>query len=304
MATRAGRRYRPYQQRQQIEQEVGARKTLLDGKQKAQREGLVADGEYARQQIKDTDRLTGQVKRDAQRLRDMTPPSRDEVERTAQERGVQNIWSKAKKRRQQLIQVMQQGGGGHFPRMRTIQEMQSAPHGAAPKHLQWEKQIASTNVDANGKVFRVDKTKGQQSMLDEFRDITQTIYKDREEWDSTMASVESFRPDKARNDDMVNYAARSYAIGSNISKEEWNEMFGTEGLNPVAAQIAELEEDVPMPDMAEQFERLYAPTPVDDKRCQAKTNSGERCRRQSKPEHYLCPTHDSKKPETVKLKVD
>jgi hypothetical protein len=191
----------------------------------------------------------------------MTPPSLDELS----ERGVEKKTVIA--RAEQLAEFIKKGGG-KFPGMRTKREMGEMPSGAVDLHMMHEEMLKHHTITSDGEIVRVDKSKGQQSCLDEWKDLQRIINKDVEPYAPNIANPEILRPDSSsENDSLINYTRRVYANpGRNLSPEEYEKRIGIEGLGKTARAVHEAEKNGQMqiPSVEEQFRRLSTQEPVEE----------------------------------------
>jgi hypothetical protein len=198
---------------------------------------------------------------DKKRLKEMTPPDLEELEG----KGVKA--DTVVRRAEQLAEFIKTGGG-KFPRMRTVREMQEMPAGAVDLHMMHEEMLKHHNITANGDIVRVDKNNGQQSCLDEWKDLQRIINKDAEPFAPNIANPEILRPDtSSEKDSLINYTKRVYASpGKNLTPEQYEERIGIEGLGKVARAVHEVEKrgQMKIPSVEEQFKKLSVQEPVQD----------------------------------------
>lgn len=248
------RRYQSQARRDELERVIGDRERIIRREAHERGDGFVDGPHDAENLVQDRGQLAQLNKNDRKRLDQMTPPSLDELEK----RGVNKDAVVA--RVEQLAEVIK-SGGGKFPGMRTRREMQDMPAGAVDMHMMHEQLLKHYNVTPNGEIVRVDKSKGQQSCLDEWKDLQRIVNKDAERWAPNITNLEILRPDtSSENDSLVNYTRRAYANpGKNLTAEQYEERIGIEGLGSTAKAVHEVEKagQMQIPSVEEQFKKIY-----------------------------------------------
>ncbi len=254
------RRYQSQVRRDELAQVIGDRERIIRREANERGDGFVEGPHDAENRVQNRGRLAKLNENDKKRLDEMTPPSLDELEK----RGVEKDTVVA--RVAQLAEVIEKGGG-KFPGMRTRREMNEMPAGSVDLHMMHEEMLKHYNVMPNGEMVRVDKSKGQQSCLDEWKDLQRIVNKDAEQWAPNIANPEILRPDtSSENDSLVNYTKRAYASpGKNLTPEEYEDRIGIKGLGSTAKAVHEVEKagQMQIPSPEEQFKKIYAQEQVE-----------------------------------------
>jgi hypothetical protein len=160
-------------------------------------------------------------------------------------------------------------GNSTVPPMPTRSHMHDSPAGAVGQHLKWESYWKTHNLDASGKVVKVDPSKGERGAVWEMKDGLRTFNKDSEANDPDVANLETIRPDP-RNPavPLADVKHRSYGL-SLEAKSKYDEVFPDHEPTHVEAKL----EPKPEP-RRKRAARVIAPgTPL----CQAKRPDGTQC---------------------------
>lgn len=108
------------------------------------------------------------------------------------------------------------------PAMPSEYQQEHNPAGAVGQHIAWERGITGYNVDDNGKVVR----NSAYSAFDERKDIIRRLKGDEEEYNPELTSIEMIRPATKDSSSFSDYRKMSFAQGSGVSQEKWDETVG------------------------------------------------------------------------------
>lgn len=129
-----------------------------------------------------------------------------------------------KVRTRQLVQAMVDGSEIYdIPPMPSVGQMQDNPDYSTDQHRRWEQRWKHYSVDEEGKL---QKSKKGYGAIFEYKDNQYRLFKqDEEEGTAANAgSIENFRPGK-RVPLADNHAPVSFALGKNLSQEQYDDTF-------------------------------------------------------------------------------
>lgn len=166
----------------------------------------------------------------------------------------------------------------HKPAMPSEHEQWGVPVGTVGKNRAWDHTVKKFTVDREGNVV---PAQGGYGAISEWKDNQHRLYREEEEWDTEIASVERLRT-HARPSTMAEFKRANYAPGSGVSEEQWN---ATVGPRPSKKQQKDVSVKIRKP--------WQGPT------CQFVKASGEKC---GAPSHdgsgYCFSKHHRPKDET------
>ncbi len=128
-------------------------------------------------------------------------------------------------------------GSNEVPPMPSRSHMHNSPAGAVGQHLRWESYWKTHNLDATGKVVKVDSRKGERGAVWEMKDGLRTLNKEAEADDPDVANLETIRPDpRAAAVPLADIKHRSYGL-SLEAKEKFDEVFPDHEPTPVERKL-------------------------------------------------------------------
>lgn len=204
-------KYTPLKLRKPLEEKIASTEEALSNPITAQR-------------LRQDRKILAEHESDKKKLAEITPPDITEAERP-----------KYKSREQMLREAMIRGKEGVVPKMNTQREQQEAGAGTTGRLMQWEHFWKHHNLSPTGEVVKSD-----YGAIFEWKDTQRVLHKEAEEFDSEIASVETFRPRKDTEGEigLAECRHKSYAMPAN-----YNEVIGTEEVSPLQKAIAEIEEE-------------------------------------------------------------
>lgn len=164
-----------------------------------------------------------------------------------------------------------------IPPMPTQQQMWEGTDVNVDTHSAWESKWKNINLDKNGRAFRVDKSKGEQGALMEWKDLRRLLFQDEEEDRPSIASIDYMRPQKTSLRD----SQRKTFSTPNLTWEEYDHLqAGTSPLSDVQFKVR-CAEDPEFGKEFENYEEYRTENAGPGTICGAMTASGAMC--QAKP---------------------
>ena len=216
-------------------------------------------------EIRDKESFKKQLHQEESRLKQITPPKLDPIERRTYAQRIE-----------QLERVMRLGNAAKgIPPMPSQKEQWDTPAGAVGKHGTWENFWKKHSVDENENIVKVPSGYGA---IFQWKDARRAFFADREEEDPDVANTDIFRPDDPSTGEskFIDYQSMSMSPLSQLSYEEVEEIFPDREPSMVELQVRAAEVDQKREELAQ------------DLLCQAKTKSGKQCTRNHLPGESHC----------------
>lgn len=172
-------------------------------------------------------------------------------------------------------------GYGDFPGMPSYEDDWKVPAGYVGHRRAHEYFIKNFNLTPDGKIRRVNKKAGEWALVDEWKENRRRLYKEAEEFSPDIARLSTIQPENTRGGSkFINYTRRTFAPGFYMDYDEWNEATGHEMTEQEKA-LAEVEPTY--------RDDLYALGQAGQ--CTAKTQAGQRCKREALKGRTVCGLH-------------
>lgn len=169
--------------------------------------------------IGDKQKFAQRIEGEKARLASLTPP-----DTTGEEK------DKLKARLGQL-QAAMVSGSSSVAAMPSEMDMEKCPAGAVGRHTEWESFWKTHTLDAGGNPIRVNprNPSDPKAAIWEIKDLRRTLFKEREEHDPDVGSIEMFRPKNERGlgaPSLIDHEKLSYqAMPQRLSYEQYMALF-------------------------------------------------------------------------------
>jgi hypothetical protein len=216
-------------------------------------------------EIRDKESFKRQLKQEEGRLKQITPPKLDPVQKRTYAQRIE-----------QLERVMRLGNSSKgIPSMPSQKEQWDTPAGAVGKHGTWENFWKTHSVDENENIVKVENGYGA---IFQWKDARRAFFVDREEEDPDVANTDVFRPNdpEVGASKFIDYQSMTMSPLAKLSYEEVEEIFPDREPSTGELKIRAAEVEQHREKMAQEL------------RCQAKNSNGTQCKRDRLPHKLHC----------------
>ena len=216
-------------------------------------------------EIRDKESFKKQLHQEESRLKQITPPKLDPIERRTYAQRIE-----------QLERVMRLGNAVKgIPAMPSQKEQWDTPAGAVGKHGTWETFWKSHSVDDDDNIIKPDNGYGA---IFQWKDMRRAFFADREEEDPDIANTDVFRPNdpEVGESKFIDYQSMTMSPLANLSYEEVDELFPEREPTTGELKVRAAELEKRREEMAQEL------------RCQAKNKDGSQCKRDRLPNKAHC----------------
>jgi hypothetical protein len=233
-----------------------------------------------------TDLLRKRKKAEEERLKEITPK---EVETDEQKSFVVQQIARLEKA---MVEGNPMSG---VPPMPTRQQMDEAGAGDVGQELKWQEHWKRHTINEKGEMVRVPND--QRGAVSSWKDLRLCLFKDQEEYDPEIASIEMMRPDERLE------GARRGVFSNPLSNKSWQQyeaiMGGEVKLNATQHAIREIEEAGTA--VTPSVERIYKTRdePIKPEKlvraiCGAEAKNGQICKHVVPEQGMRCRWHGNK----------